>query len=368
MSNDITSLRPNAGASQLPAAFQGAASAPIFHGQQFESAADGMEGSYGVIKYAGKVFSLQYRGQNYKFLRPDDGTPRGSIDVIFVQLPRHKAKTYYENYTEGSKERPLCWSNDSITPDAAVPFKQSPACATCPKNVFGSRTTENGTPAKQCSDHKRTAVVLDPQLALEVLGAPLSEAVLLRIPAASLNDFGTFGTFMDKQNHPIQSIVTRIKFDPTKPFPKLQFEGVRPLSNAEGEIAIAIRNETTTQRIVAEVATDGGMTVVAPGPLTQGIQQIRQDAQPAPVTSPEPPPHTVIPPQAQMTQQVSGPVGGGMTAAAMPTATAQPPTQNNVVQMDIIPRPTPQQQADDMPVGDPDFEAKMAAKLKSLLD
>lgn len=255
MSNDVTLTRP-AGA-QLPAAFQNTKAAAVFQNANLETGSEGIEGSYPIIKFAGKVWSLQYRGENRKFMRPDGDGARGSIDAIFIRMATNKAKTFYPpGFKEGSKEKPICWSDDGARPDPAVPpsQKQAPACAACPKNVFGSRVTDDGKNAKACGDHKRTAVVLDPAMVQALLGMPLSEPCLLRVPAASLNDFSTFCDTMKAQGFPIQSFITKISFDPTKNYPKFKFEAVKPLSPEEGEIVMAYRDDVVAHRIVSDSA------------------------------------------------------------------------------------------------------------------
>lgn len=283
MSTDLTSLTP-AGGAPLPAAFQGKTVAKAFQDKtDLEKGSEGIEGGYPILKYAGKVWSLQYRGENRKFLRPDGDGPRGSIDMVFTRISAAKAKTFYPpGFKDGSREKPICWSNDGARPDPAVPpsQKQAPACAACPKNAFGSRITDDGKQAKACGDHKRTAVIIDPNLVSALLGMTLSEPVLLRIPAASLVDYGTFCDTMDAQGYPVQSIVTKVSFDPAKNYPKFKFEAVRPLNDAEGDVARAIRTSPAAERIIADTGNvaDGaddamagadqavGATVVQNGP------------------------------------------------------------------------------------------------------
>lgn len=266
MSNDVTLTGP-AGAN-LPAAFKNAKVATVFQNADLETGSEGIEGSYPIIKFAGKVWSLQYRGENRKFMRPDGDGARGSIDAIFIRMATNKAKTFYPpGFKDGSKEKPVCWSDDGARPDPAVPpsQKQAPACAACPKNVFGSRVTDDGKPAKACGDHKRTAIVLDPAMVMALLGIPLSEPCLLRVPAASLNDFSTFADTMKAQGFPLQSFVTKISFDATKNYPKFKFEAVRPLTDEEGVIVMAYRDDVVAHRIVSDSAmvADGAEDVPA---------------------------------------------------------------------------------------------------------
>lgn len=269
---------------QLPAEFKagGAVSAAV-RALQMESAADGIEPSFGVIKIKGKVWSLQYRGQNYPFMRTDENSPRAFLDVVFVKLAGTKAKTFYKDgYQPNSKERPTCWSNDAVAPDKAVPpaLKQCESCALCPKNKVGSAVTDNGKPAKACSDHKRTAVFIDPVIVKTVMDEALNEPVMMRIPAGSLNDFATFGANMEAQGFPLISFVTRVGFDPTVAHQKLTFAPLRRLSDKECEYAIGLRNDNTAAMIISAgdhvVEADGTGGFIEDKTATAGVEAASQ--------------------------------------------------------------------------------------------
>jgi len=252
----------------LPAAFAGAKPAPIFEGKKYESAADGIDGSFGLLKYKGKTWSLQYRGGNHPFLRADGDGARNSIEVVVLKSATAKSKSYYPGtYAEGERKKPTCWSNDGIRPDRGVGQPVSQACASCPMNEFGSKITEQGKKAKACSDFKRIAVVLDPKMSQEVLGYALAEPVMLRIPASSLNDYASYGEGMNAQNFPMISIVSRVAFDPSVPYPKFKFEPVRALTQEEGIVATEMRDLPIVGRILGEgfVIEDDAPRALPPG-------------------------------------------------------------------------------------------------------
>lgn len=383
MSSNLSTLQP--GKSTLPAAFQGAKMAQAFVGEKIESGAEGIEGGYSILKYAGKVWSLSHRGETRPFIRADDGTARGAVDVIIVKSGTHKAKTYYENFQEGSRDKPLCFSNDGAKPDPSIPNPPSQTCVLCPMNVFGSKITPDGNKAKKCGDHKRTAVVIDPPLAMSVLGVPLDESALLRIPAASLSDFAVYAASMESQGFPLPTVITRISFDMTKNYPKFKFEAIRPLTDVEGELAMAFRNDPLTSRIVSDPSVDavvmdedpnnnGGGAVGQAGQVgNRGHQYVGGPAQN---------------PNAQ--GQHHGVGQGTVTTGPVQTAqhhpnppvqqTVQQATQNpqhvqaqpsNVVPLEVAPRLTPQQQAAAMtpavPEGATDFDAELDAEINALL-
>ena len=250
---------------QLPAEFGKAPVSAAVQALNMEKASAGIEASFGVIKIKGKVWSLQYRGQNYQFMSPDVDGPRGFLDVVFLRIAETKAKTYYKKYQEGQKERPVCWSNDAITPDPAVGAgKQHDNCAMCPMNKVGSATSDTGKPMKACRDHKRAAVFIDPDIIKTVMDTQIEDPVMIRIPAASLNDFAAFGDNMAAQGFPAISYVTRIGFDPKVAFQKFTFSPLRRLNDAECLAAIEMRNNPLSERIInaAPLVEDDGEKLV----------------------------------------------------------------------------------------------------------
>lgn len=394
MSTDITTMRP--AATQLPAAFQGVKAAQVFVNADLETGSEGIEGAYSVMKYGGKVWSLSHRGQLYKFMRPDGDGPRGSIDAIFIRAGLNKAKTFYPpGFKEGSREKPICWSNDGAKPDMAVPpsQRQAPACAACPNNVFGSRMTDDGKQAKACGDHKRTAIVLDPQLVQSVLNMPLNEPIMLRIPAASLNDFSIFADSMKAQGFPIQSFVCKISFDPSKNFPKFKFEAIRPLTEQEGAIVMAFRDDPLSIRIIADssapadgadepqLPANGNPNVVVTGPnLGAGQNSGAQVQYPQGVVVTSTP-NTAQQGTVQGAQ--NGTAQGQQTAQVLPLNVAHrqealnpnpPQALSGPTGVQTVPeRPTPEQQAAQMQpepgAGAPvtDFDADINSRIAKLL-
>ncbi len=289
---------------QLPAEFKGgppvSAAVKALNMEKFGA---GIEASFAVIKISGKVWSLQYRGNNYPFMRKDTGDgggPRGFMDVVFLRVAPTKSKTYYTKFKEGQKERPICWSNDAIVPDPAVGAgKQHDNCALCPMNKVGSATSDTGKPMKACRDHKRAAVFIDPAIVKTVMDEQIDGSVMLRIPAASLNDFAAFGENMDAQGFPGISYVTRIGFDPKVAYQKFTFQALRRLNDEECNAAIDMRNNPITERIInsAPVVDEDGAPAApppkdAPSPVGSFAQRPAPPADNVVELRPEPPAET----------------------------------------------------------------------------
>ncbi len=237
-------------------AFRGKAPSKLFQealNPHSESLADGIGSSYGVIGYKGKVWSLRYKGDKHTFVRPDDGTPVGYIDVVVLQQAKVKSKSYYKDYdpsgtSEGS--RPICASLDGVIPDADVQEKQADTCALCPRNVW--HTEVNGKKGRDCSDYKRLAVLLMPNQTKHLLGAPLMEPVFLRVPAGSLNNLSLMGEQMASQGWHFSSFITRVSFDPNEAHPKMVFRALQGLADNEAPVVLPLRLDPQAIRIIGE--------------------------------------------------------------------------------------------------------------------
>ncbi len=267
-----------------------------------ESLADGIGGGYGVIGYKGKEWSLRYKGENYRFTDLVKGREQAatSIDVIIVRQAPGKSKSYFPSYEEGSSGRPLCQSIDGITPDEDVDEKQSDSCAICPRNVF--QTNSKGFRSKECSDYKRVAVLLMPDVSKKMLGAELQEAVFLRVPAASLTNLGTYGEYLKRIDAPYLGLVTRISFEQGKAFPKFQFFGEAFLPEDVAPFVLQVREDHLTKRITGE---DGSYRV----------KQIGQQAAPEQIEKPKTVAKVSFSSNGSQSIGQTGPIGQGQASS-----------------------------------------------------
>ena len=228
-----------------------------------ESLSDGIGGGYPLIRYKGKVWSLQLRGDIYNFL-DEKGYPSPYLDVIILRQAQNKSKAFFENYEDGSKDAPICTSMDGIVPDIGVLHKQSETCGMCPRNVF--KPNDKGVKVKECGDAKRLAVVPMPAQTKKLLGDPLIEPVFLRVPAASLQGLSQMGDATKKQGYAYFAFVTRIDFDPEKSYPKMRFKAIQALSEVEAKKVLELREDPISYRIIGGDTTG---RVAAPAPVQQ---------------------------------------------------------------------------------------------------
>lgn len=268
----------------IPAGFAQGKLAAVFQGAKGEELGAGIRSGFGIIGYRGKVWSTKYQGEEKPLMREDGDGARASIEVVIVKASGSIAKIYYETgFVDGSTAPPDCWSTNGVTPDGGSPKKQSPTCAGCPKNAWGSKVTEAGKQTKACSDSKRLAVVPAADMKNEAMGGTM----LLRVPAATLKDLKSYGDTLMQYGYPYYGVVTRISFDINEAFPKFVLSAVRPLTDAEAETILELQKSTQTNSILnesVEIAQHEPAAVVPATPFEQPPAQVQaRPTQPAPV-------------------------------------------------------------------------------------
>jgi hypothetical protein len=252
--------------------------------------ASGVTAGFPIISYRGKVWRVRKGGTEVDFLdRRGNAVP--SIDVVFVKSNKNLSKTYYKGkWQEGDNSPPDCWSSDGVKPDAAVQNKQHTVCATCPRNAWGSRITEQGKKGRECSDVRRMAVVFADELAKKGADA---HVFLMRIPPASLNPLKDYAEkVLGPAGVEYYAVATQVGFDSGASHPKLTFrvstdEDDHPRFLTEEEYATIeeLRDSPEVEHILSEepdyasAGTTGEGDAAAPAP----------EATPAPVKAPSKP-------------------------------------------------------------------------------
>lgn len=255
----------------------------------------GVADSFGVISFKGKVWRVKFKGEE-RIVKTPDGDPAPSLFAVIVKGSPQISKIYYPgSYTEGDNDAPTCFSVDGVRPDPGAEAPQSPTCAACPKNVWGSKVTEQGNKTKACADSRRLAVVPYPDMKNEAFGGPL----LLRIPPASLQDLKSYQELLKRNNAPYQLVVTKISFDMDVAYPKLTFTAMRALTEEEAAVSIAWGEDEIIDRMLAEAPIADGMPEAGGEPAGEPTLSQRaaapKPASPAPKAKPAAPKPTPEP-------------------------------------------------------------------------
>lgn len=297
------------------------------------AAQQGLQASFATLGYKGKNWRIKYRGEE-EILFDDRGTPLPELNVVIVGVSPHISKNWYgKRYGEGDSEAPDCFSSDGVFPDMAAKNRQSPSCAACPQNAWGSRITDSGKKAKACQDVRRIAVVPSGDIRNENYGGPM----LLRIPPMSLNNLAKFGTDLARMGYQPYMVETKLKFDYSVAYPLITFTPTALLGDAQAaEVLDALEDPLIDRMLQAD--TRGATEVQEPAPARSAFagsanpNPVEQPPAPPPVTPPPPPapPEPVeIPPPAPPapvpTAPSSTPVVGKKRSAFAKSASMAPP-------------------------------------------
>jgi hypothetical protein len=197
-----------------------------------------------VVSIKGKVFTVRRGSERTMLMDPErQDAPAPYIDVVILNSNPGLAKIYYEaNYAEGSDEKPLCYSNDGVAPAKDSQEPQANKCATCSHNQWGSRITESGAKGKECQDSKRLAIATP---------TAVGDAMLLRVPAASLKALGQYIKLLETRGvDNYQAVVTRIGFDYGVAHPALTFKPVGFVDEETfAEVVEAVQSDVVGQII-----------------------------------------------------------------------------------------------------------------------
>lgn len=285
---------------------------------------DDVSSGFSSIRYKGKVWTLQFAGEQYPFKRDDDDSPLTYIDLIVLGIGAGTSKVFFGDgeWNEDSATSPVCASARGDVPDPGVPVPQSKSCGICKNNEWGSKP---GSKGRACQDYKKLAVLLTPAMTGKMLKTPLLEPVFLKIPPFS---FRPMKAYFDELTHagiPFQSVVTRIAFSSEKTF-QMTFKLQQSLTDAEAPLVLPMMESSQTRQIIGdmsqvrEIAPPAEAEKVETGLLAAFSAVPAEDKQAAaPVTRRGPGrPPKAKPEEAVETDVPSDPLAKAAPAAAQP--------------------------------------------------
>jgi hypothetical protein len=205
--------------------------------------------AYATMSIKGKVFTLIKDGTSKQLAKKDDLGEMVPVTYIQAVVLRAnvKSRVYYaEKYDEENSQgaKPTCFSHDGIAPDDLSRAKQAAKCALCPHAVWGTGNVDKGE-GTACSPNARLAIASPDKP---------GEAMLLRVPPASIKSFKEAVKLGDARNAPYNSLVMRIAFDSMAPSPKLIFKPVGVLTDAAFEQADKMYDNDVVHAIVGVVS------------------------------------------------------------------------------------------------------------------
>lgn len=195
------------------------------------------------LSYEGKVWTMSVNGEKTKVTkRNDDGDvePVSTMRVVVLDYAKRRGRAYYEGaYDPAKPGSPLCWSDDGVKPHPSVTMPKCGTCDGCPMAVKGSKITEQGKAVTACSQHRMIVVVPAGKLDFTPMRMKLAITSDWDKNSPELEQQGWFAfnnytDFLRTKNVPhTAAIVTKMKFDPNVPYPKVMFSPDRWLEAEE---------------------------------------------------------------------------------------------------------------------------------------
>ena len=250
-------------------------------------------GGFPVISIKGKVFAVVRDGEREIQMNPKDpDSAATSLNVVLLKANKGTSKVFYiKGYDKDSSEgqKPDCYSNDGVEPAADAQNKQAKKCATCPHNQWGSRVSEKGaTKGKACADAVRMAVAPAGQI---------NDAMLLRVPPASIKALGEYGQMLAKRGVGYNMVVTKVGFDLQAESPKLTFSAVGLLDDdgfaevqeiAASDVVSNILGSSVAAAIAAEAPAEPEEETPAPKAKAKPVvEEPAEEEAPKPAAKPK---------------------------------------------------------------------------------
>ena len=187
------------------------------------------------------------------------------LDIVIVLAAPKVSRVFYAAAYDSDKIAPPdCSSTDGETPDVGVPSKQSDSCMGCPQNIAGSG---NGN-SRACRYQQRMAVVLEDAVDGDVLQLTLPATSIFGKDEGDKRPLQAYARFLANQNPPVnpEAVVTRMRFDTKAEAPKLFFQPMRWLTDAE--YATVMQQAATPDAKRAIASTVAAVDGVKVEPLT----------------------------------------------------------------------------------------------------
>lgn len=193
-----------------------------------------------------------------------------AMNIIIVRAAENNARTYYGGqYEKGVKSRPVCWSDDSITPSEKSKSPQHKTCNGCPQDVKGSGQGES----KACRYSRRLAVLLASDIDGDIYAMNINASSLFAQGEGRKMGLQQYARFLGGHGIEVSAVVTEMRFD-TSANMKLVFSAVRPLEEAEwAKVMARMNDQAAIDAVTMTVADIDGTTETAAAPAAAPAEQ-----------------------------------------------------------------------------------------------
>lgn len=251
---------------------------------------------------------ISIKGARFRLI--EDGTetvlPDTTLEAVIVGANPRLSKVFYAKPwdKDDEPEGPDCFSLDGVSPDVSVAAPENDICATCPKNVWGSKIGANDQKLKACADQKRLAIV--------AADDPEGTVYLLQVTPAALKGLNQYHKDLSLRGIPAEVVRTRISFDTDASFPKLQFSFGGFLDEDTQEVVDKLFGAEQVLKITGELVEQ------APKPKSEPKPQL---------VRPDPEPVVEEIEEAEPVEEAAPVKGFGKASTAAPKAKPQPKPQ-----------------------------------------
>jgi hypothetical protein len=253
-----------------------------------------------TLSYRGRKWSTIINGEKTTFVRRNaegDEEPVGVLRVIVLDFAQKRGRTFYEGkFDPEVATRPDCWSADGEIPDSSVEAPQCASCSSCPMSVKGSKINELGKETTACSMHRLVAVVPAGNLEHAPMRLKLSITSDFDSQSPDLEKAGwyAFRNYTDylrtRQIKHTSAVITKIKFDPNKDFPKVIFSPEGFINAAQAARIAELVRAPEVKALITETWTpngeDGTRKSQEPAPAQKNAQTERPKVIEGTVTEP----------------------------------------------------------------------------------
>ena len=171
-----------------------------------------------------------------------------AMNLVIISAGKGVSRTFYaDKYEEGKDIKPACWSAEGVVPNEEVPNPQSKTCATCPQNIEGSGDGKS----RACRYSKRLAVAIENDIGGNIYRLSVPAKSYFGKAEGEKMPLQAYGKFLSGHGIPITGVVTEARFDTAEAVPVLKFRAVRPLTEAEWNLAKA-QSETEDAKQAVE--------------------------------------------------------------------------------------------------------------------
>lgn len=160
-------------------------------------------GSPAHISIAGNRFTLVDDAGNEKPLQTL------YLDACVIDANPSVSKIFFDPRTPfvpggDNSNPPICWSDNGVGASAQASQPQNTSCQLCPQNAWGSAVSKaTGAKIKACNDVKKLAVLVP----------GIDMVFLLRIPPASLKNWGKYCNTLAGHGVDLPDALTRFEFE-----------------------------------------------------------------------------------------------------------------------------------------------------------